>query len=757
MEAKASFAVTGMSCASCVAHVEKALRKVEGVGSATVNLATERAVVTYRAQATDELALQRAIEGAGYGATIVEAGVETASSPDLSVAKRDLVVAAIFSVPLLLVTMLPMAVPRAHHLAPTFFHFFMGFGGLALAAPVQLWAGRRFYRLGAAELRHRSPGMNTLVMLGSSAAFLYSLLVLVAPRLFPVGTAHTYFEASASIVTLILLGKYLESLAKGRASAAIQSLLRLQPRTARVRRDDRELDVALDDVAVGDVVIVRPGERLPVDGVVLDGSSFVDESMISGEPVPVEKEKGAPAIGGTVNGSGSFTYRATRVGRETTLQRIVRFVREAQGSKPQIQAIADRIASIFVPIIVALAAMTFVSWLVLGPAPALGFAFVAAVSVLVVACPCAMGLATPTAIMVGTGKAAELGILFRQGAAIESVARTTTVLLDKTGTITLGRPVLTDFEAMTGDAAEVLRLVAAVESRSEHPLARAIVAAAKSVLPAVDEVTVEAGYGVSGRVEGRLVQVGAVRYLEKLGIALGDRMELVDALARDAKTPIVAAIDGRLAAVIGVADPIKPSSRAAIAAMRELGLDVQLVTGDAIATAEAVAREVGITTVHAAQLPTDKAARIRELQARGRTVAFVGDGINDAPALAQADAGVAIGTGTDIAIETGDLVLMRGDLGALVDAVALSRRVLSTIRQNFFWAYGYNVLLVPVAAGALYPLFGTLLSPVLAAAAMSASSLFVLGNSLRLRRFRAPTPTRQRPTVEPVGLARIPA
>jgi Cu+-exporting ATPase len=732
MDTKLTLEVKGMTCASCVRHVERALSKVDGVSSAVVNLATERATVQVADQ-TDPATLVKAIEGAGYEARPLSSPSD-ANKGDGARAKHDLIFAAAFTAPLVLFSMIGMASPRMHALAPSFFHFFMGWGGLLFAAPVQLWAGRRFLKSGLSELRHKSPGMNTLVMLGSWSAFLFSLTVLVAPQLFPAGTAHTYFEASASIVTLILLGKHLESLAKGRTSRAIEELLSLQPPVARVRREGREVDVSFEELVVGDRVIVRPGERIAVDGVVTEGTSFVDESMISGEPVPAEKSPESSVIGGTVNGAGGFVFRATRVGNDTTLQQIVRFVQDAQGSKPHIQAIADRIAAVFVPVIVAAALLTFFVWLAVGPAPASRFAFVAAVSVLVVACPCAMGLATPTAIMVGTGRAAELGVLFRQGAAIEGLAAASTVLLDKTGTITLGRPVLTDRHVFQGDPAEVLRLVAAVEARSEHPVARAIVAAAKGVeLPEARDVVVEAGHGLSAKVEGKRVRIGAPRYFESLGVASAK----IDALAAEAKTPIVIAIDGEIVAVFAVSDPIKPSSTQAIADLRALGLEVEMVTGDAQKTGEAVAREVGIATVHAEQRPTDKAARIRTLQAAGRKVAFVGDGINDAPALAQADVGVAMGSGTDIAIETGDVILMRGDLEAIVTAVRLARRVLGTIRQNFFWAYGYNVLLVPVAAGALYPLFGLLMSPIFSAAAMSASSLFVLGNSLRLRRVRA--------------------
>ena len=485
--------------------------------------------------------------------------------------------------------------------------------------------------------------------------------------------------------------------------------------------------------------MVRPGERIPVDGVVIEGASFVDESMITGEPVPVEKREGAEVVGGTVNTTGSFVFRATRVGSETVLAQILRFVEQAQASKPPVQALADRIAAVFVPCVVAAAAVTIAAWLLFGPAPALNHAFVAAVSVLVIACPCAMGLATPTAVLVATGKAAEHGILFRKGTALEGLANATTVLLDKTGTLTEGRPRVTSVHVFEGTEAEVLRLVAAAETRSEHPLGQAIVTAAEArgiALPGVESFRAEAGFGLEASIEGRKVQVGAARWMVRVGVDVGPAGEAVARLAGEAQTAVLAAVDGKLAAVLGISDPPKKGSREAVAALRGMGLSVVMVTGDGKATAEAVARALGIDRVLAEQLPQGKAAEIARLQAEGQTVAFAGDGINDAPALARADVGIAMGTGTDIAIEAGDVVLMRGDLGALVDVVALGRKALRVIRENFFWAYAYNIALIPLAAGALYPVLGVMLSPVIAAFAMSASSLFVLGNSLRLKRFR---------------------
>jgi Cu+-exporting ATPase len=731
-----------MTCASCVARVERSLKALAGVVNATVNLATARASVDFDGAAASVPQIQAAIRDAGYeaGEPTVPAGERDGTERDeLESARHSFLVAAVLAAPLFLFTMVPMVVPPLREAWAPVVHFFMGWGGLAVAVPVQFWAGRGFYKRGFAELRHASPGMSTLVMLGSSAAFFYSLLVLVAPRIFPVGTAHTYFEASAAIITFLLGGKYLEAIARGRTSAALRKLIGLQAKTARVRRDGRDVDVVADEVVLGDVVVVRPGERLPVDGVVLEGTSFVDESMITGEPLPVEKHATDSVVGGTVNASGAFTFRATRVGAATTLAQIIRFVEEAQQSKPPVQALADRIAGVFVPVVVVVALLTFVAWFVFGPPPSLSFAFVAAVSVLVIACPCAMGLATPTAIMVATGKAAELGVLFRKGTALEVLARADTLVLDKTGTLTEGHPVVTDVHALSGDEGEVLRLVAGAEARSEHPIGKAIVAAAEArgvTPPLAEGVRAEPGYGLEATIEGHRVQVGAPRWLERLGIDITAASAISTRMAHEAKTPVVAAVDGRVAAVLAVADPVKPSTPNALARLRALGLELVMVTGDARPTAEAVARELGIARFAAERLPREKAEEIQALQAAGHRVAFAGDGINDAPALARADAGVAMGTGTDIAIEAGDVVLMRGDLGALVDAVGLSRRALAVIRQNFFWAYAYNVALIPLAAGALYPLLGVMLSPVLAALAMSTSSLFVLGNSLRLRGFK---------------------
>jgi Cu+-exporting ATPase len=616
---------------------------------------------------------------------------------------------------------------------------------LLLATPVQFVAGWRFYRLAWAELRHLSPGMNTLVVMGSSAAYFYSLLAVLVPEIFPAGTANLYFEAAAVIITLILFGKHLEAKAKGRTSDAIRKLMRLRAKTARVVRDGEVTEVPIEEVVPGDFVQVRPGERIPVDGTVTEGSSYVDESMISGEPTPIEKATGGEVVGGTVNGTGAFVFRATHVGADTVLAQIIRMVEEAQAGKPPIQRLADRIAAVFVPVVISVAVVTFLVWIFVGPSPALSYAFVAAVSVLVIACPCAMGLATPTAIMVGTGRAAEMGTLFRRGTALELMARLDVLVLDKTGTLTKGHPELTDLELVVDPKGlsedDVLALVAAAERQSEHPIAQAVVAAADErglELGRANAFETEPGFGLSAEIAGRQVHVGADRYMERLGMDLGSLLERGEALADQAKTPLYAAIDGVPIAVLAVADPLKEGSRDAVQQLRRLGMDIAMVTGDNERTAHAMAAQAGIARVLADVLPGEKAEEVKRMQGQGLRVGFVGDGINDAPALAQADVGVAIGTGTDIAIEAGDVILMSGDLRGIVNATALARRTYRTILGNFFWAYAYNVALIPVAAGVLYPLLGVLLSPMLAAAAMSVSSVFVVTNSLRLRRYAPP-------------------
>lgn len=742
--------IHGMSCASCVARVEKAIAAVPGVSSVAVNLATERAHIEFAGE-PDLPAVLAAVRTAGYQ---VETAVRAedraereraARQTEMTALRRAVVLAAVLTAPIFVLDMGAHVLPAFHHwLQATVDQQQLNYLYFALASIVQFGPGLRFYRKGWPALGRAAPDMNSLVMLGTSAAYGYSVVAVFAPRLLPAGAAYFYFEASTVIITLILLGRYFEARARGRTGEAIKRLLGLQARSARLLRAGEELEVAIDQVRVGDLLRVRPGEKIPVDGVVTEGSSYVDESMISGEPMPVAKGPAAEVIGGTINKSGSFTFRAGKVGADTVLARVVQMVEQAQGAKLPIQALVDKVTLVFVPVVMAVALLTFIVWLFFGPPPALTFALVNAVAVLIIACPCAMGLATPTSIMVGTGRGAEMGVLFRKGEALQSLRGAQVVALDKTGTLTRGRPELTDLQvaAVYGEQ-EVLSLLAAVESRSEHPIAEAIVAAARErslALPEVNDFAAEPGFGVAARSGERQVQIGAGRYMARLGLDPTPFAQVVHRLTEEGKTPVYAAIDGRLAAVLAVADPIKDSSPAAIAALHRLGLRVAMITGDHRHTADAIARQLGIDEVAAEVLPDGKVAAVKSLQGQGRKVAFVGDGINDAPALAQADVSIAIGTGTDIAIESAEVVLISGDLRNVPNAIALSRATLRNIRQNLFWAFAYNICLIPVATGALYPDFGILLSPIFAAVAMAASSLCVVGNALRLRGFRPPMP-----------------
>ncbi|TSA85520.1 copper-translocating P-type ATPase [Deinococcus detaillensis] len=743
--------ITGMTCANCVGRVERALSKVDGVLSASVNLASERAHIQYLPASTTPGQLKTAVREAGYGVLETEAGeagVDTqraAREAEVSHLRSQVVFSAVFAVPLLLLAMLPMLVPALdaalmRAVPMTALNWIM----LALAAPVQFGPGRRFYRLGWASLKHRSPDMNALVMIGTSAAFFYSLAVTLAPQLFPAGTAHVYYEASGVVITLILLGKYFEALAKGRSSEAMKTLLSLQPKEARVLRGDIESLISVDEVQVSDTLRVLPGESIPLDAEVLAGQSYVNESMITGESVPIQKTQGAAVIGGTLNGNGALTLRVTRVGNDTALAQIIKLVETAQGSKPPIQGLADKVVAVFVPIVLVIAAVTFAAWFFLGGEGALSQALINMVAVLIIACPCAMGLATPVSVMVGTGKAAELGVLFKSGTALEGLQAAQVIALDKTGTLTKGQPELTDLELTAGfEREQVLRLVASAEQDSEHPIARAIVDAAKREslsLSAPQSSQAVPGFGLEASVNGVRVQVGADRYMAQLNLSPDVFAAQAEQLGNEGKSPLYVALDGQLAAILAVADPVKEGSREAVAALHSQGLKVAMITGDNARTAQAIARQLGIDQVQAEVLPGDKAEAVKALQAGGQKVAFVGDGINDAPALAQADVGIAIGTGTDVAVETADVVLMSGDLRGVPNALALSRATLRNIRLNLFWAFGYNILLIPVAAGVLIPAFGIRLSPVLAAAAMGFSSVFVLSNALRLRRFKPPLP-----------------
>ncbi|QYO77859.1 heavy metal translocating P-type ATPase [Devosia salina] len=735
--APVSLDIEGMTCASCVNRVEKALLKVPGVESASVNLATERATVS----GGDAEALVKAVEKVGYKGSIRQPDAPAHDhahhhDEDAAILKRDVIIAAIPTIPLFALEMLG-------HIHMPFHMWLMSvvptnvlYGAYFVLATFVLFVpGLRFFRIGLPALFRGAPEMNSLVALGSGAAWLYSTIVTFAPQLVPASTRYVYFEAAAVIVTLILVGRWLEAIAKGRTGEAIRQLMHQQARTARIERNGEAVEVGVDAVRVGDIVLVRPGEKIAVDGEIVEGESHIDESMISGEPLPVTKGVGADVIGGTLNTSGSFRFRATKVGADTMLAQIIRMVEDAQAGKLPIQAVVDRITSVFVPVVIGVSVLTAIVWFLVGPQPSLTYALVNAVAVMIIACPCAMGLATPMSIMVGTGRAAQLGVLFRKGEALQQLRDASIVAFDKTGTLTEGKPVLTDLildDEFEHD--EVLALVAAVESRSEHPIATAIVAAAEKAglaLGTVTEFTSNSGTGVTARVDGRLVSVGAERHMSHLDFS--DFADAIGKLAAEGKTPVFAAIDDKLAAAIVVADTIKPTSKAVIEALHGMGLKTAMISGDNRRTAEAIAAQLGIDEVRAEVLPADKVEAIKSLRKNGSVIAYVGDGINDAPALAEADVGIAVGSGTDAAIESADVVLLGGDLKGVLNALTVSRATLRNIWENLFWAFGYNAILIPVAAGVLYPAFGILLSPMIGAGAMAFSSIFVVGNAQRLR------------------------
>ncbi len=744
--ARASFTVEGMTCGSCAARIEKQLRGTPGVTSAAVNYATRVATVDYDPRAVRGEQLVRAIEDAGYGVTPPASGDAGHDHTDLlevnEAQRRDLVrrvvVGAVLAIPV-------VAIAMSHGAVDWLSGRWTMWLQLALTTPVMFWCGARFFRNAARGLRHGNVGMDTLVALGTGTAYGYSVAATIWPSFFaPFPAADhehpmppVYFEAAAVIILLILAGRYLEARATGRTTAAIRRLLDLQPRTARVVRNGEETDVPVDHVAVNDLVVVRPGEKIPVDGVVESGSSAVDESMLTGESMPVLKQPSDEVFGATMNTTGAIRFRATRVGADTALRQIVRLVREAQSGKPPVARLADRISGVFVPIVIVIALLCFGGWWFLAPEDdRLRMALLTSISVLVIACPCALGLATPTAIMVGTGRGAERGILIRSAEALETAHRLTAVILDKTGTLTRGRPVLTEvIPAPDFTEHELLRLAASADRPSEHPIAAAIVEGARSRgvdTADPDRFNAIVGRGVEARVGGAAVLIGGAAFIRERGVALALE-DHATRLASLAHTPVYVAVNGLFAGLIAVADPVKPESREAVQRLHAEGLLVAMITGDARPTAEAVARQVGIDRVMAEVLPRDKAAHVRTLQQEGHTVAMVGDGINDAPALAQADVGMAIGTGTDVAVDTADITLIRGDLRAVPDAIALSRATVRIIRQNLFWAFAYNFSAIPLAAGLLYPFTGWLLSPIIASAAMAFSSLSVVLNSLRLR------------------------
>ena len=735
--------IDGMTCAACVGRVEKALLRVPGVTGASVNLAARNA----RVELGDDVSvatLVAAVKKTGFdakpAAETAESVREAAAANEERVLRRDVWIAVILTLPVFVLEMGSHLIPGMHEwVMENIGHTANGWIQAVLTTAVMCGPGLRFFRKGVPALLRAAPDMNALVAMGTGAAWSFSLVALIAPGVLPEGTANVYFEAAAVIITLILVGRLLEARARGRTSEAIRRLMKIAPRTARVRRNGETVELPIAEVIVGDVIEVRPGEKIAVDGEVIEGESFVDESMITGEPVPVEKKPGAEIVGGTINARGALTLRATRVGADTVLAQIIRMVERAQGAKLPIQAMVDKVTMVFVPVVMGVAVLTFIAWMIFGTPPALSFALVCAVAVLIVACPCAMGLATPTSIMVATGRAAALGVLFRKGDALQELSRVEVVAFDKTGTLTLGRPQLTDLEtAPTFARDEVLALVAAVERRSEHPIAQAIVAATREAGIAVadaEHFEATAGHGVRAHVDGKRVEVGAGHMMRGLGMDVSAFSATAERLGDEGKSPLYAAIDGQVAAIIAVADSLKDTTVEAIRTLHEMGLKVAMVTGDNTRTAHAIARQVGIDDVAAEVLPDAKVDALTRLRGSGRRIVFVGDGINDAPALASADVGMAIGSGTDIAIESADVVLMSGDLQGVPRAIALSRATMRNIRQNLFWAFAYNAALIPLAAGVLYPAWGLLLSPVFAAAAMSLSSVFVLTNALRLRWF----------------------
>ncbi len=726
--------ISGMSCAGCVATVENALKNVSGVTEAAVNFAEHTATVH---GSVDAKTLVAAVTASGYGAAELrgledETEKEAAELAYYRRLMRKFIVAAVIGAPL----MIAEALGFLPHLdAPGALPFWLAVAAASLFVLVYA-AGHMFVGAWKA-LRVHNANMDTLIALGTGAAWVYSMLVVLMPGIVPASARHAYFEAAAIIIALINLGQALEMRARGKTSEAIRRLIGLQPKTARVIREGREIDIPISEVGLDETIRVRPGEKVPVDGVISEGHSSVDESMLTGEPMPVEKKTGDEVTGGTLNKSGTFLFQAKRIGADTALARIIEMVRRAQSTKPAIGRLADKISAVFVPSVLIIAVLTFLAWFNLGPEPKLSYMLVATMTVLIIACPCALGLATPISIMVGVGKAAEYGILIRNGEALQQAGKLTTIVLDKTGTVTEGRPSVTALIPVPGwDESKLLSVAASIEAGSEHPLAEAIVFAAKARgldLSTVSGFEAITGHGVSATLDGMKVLFGNARLMARHQIDPGNLSARAEELAARAQTPMFLAVDGRAAGIVAVADPIKPDSKAAIARLHAIGLKVVMITGDNRATAEAVALEVGVDEVMAEVLPGDKADKVSALQQRGEIVGMVGDGINDAPALAQADVGYAIGTGTDIAIESADVALMRGSLHGVADAIAISRATVRNIKQNLFGAFVYNVLGIPVAAGVLYPFTGLLLNPIIAGAAMAMSSVTVVSNANRLR------------------------
>ncbi len=737
-ETKKTFSITGMHCASCVRLLEQALKKIDGVSEANVNLSTGKATVLYNDAKVNDNNLESAVAKVGYKALVnEEIKSEEQERKEKQQELKDLrnkVIVSLVAGGLILWGTFPGLMETAPALLRNYWV------QLILAVPVQFWAGLGFYKATIPALKHRTANMDTLVALGTTVAFVYSVIVTIFPQIFEVIGMDTmpYFDVAVIVIGLVLLGRYFEAKAKGQTSTAIKKLIGLQARTARVIRDRKEIDVPIDQVVIGDIIRVRPGEKIPVDGIIVEGESSVDESMVTGESIPVDKIKGDTVIGATINKAGTFTYRATKVGQDTMLAQIIKLVQEAQGSKAPIQRIADLISSYFVPIVIMLAFATFGMWYVFGPAPSLLYALLNTVAVLIIACPCAMGLATPTAIMVGTGKGAEYGILIKDAESLEIAHKINTVIFDKTGTLTKGRPEVTDIIAMnTLNEDKLLEFAASIEKGSEHSLAESVVKEAekrKIRLQSVSKFKAIAGQGVQGMVGKNKILLGNRRLMDQEHVSVSAVDTEITRLEQNGKTVMMLVVDGKLAGLIAVADTVRESAKATIKALKKMGIEVAMITGDNQRTAQVIAQKVGITRVLAEILPGQKESEVRNIQAKGKKVAMVGDGINDAPALAAADVGIAMGSGTDVAIEAADITLINKDLRSVAQAIQLSKKTMRTIKLNLFWAFGYNVLLIPVAMGILYPFFGILLNPILASLAMASSSISVVANSLWLKR-----------------------